>query len=45
MAALSKMRRDNYDVNNFLGMTTWRLFFSNGDIQAEMMSSSLNNFP
>jgi len=29
---------DNYGVNNFLGMTTWRLFFPNSDIKAEMMS-------
>jgi len=35
---------DNYAVNNFLGMTTWRLFFPNGDIKAEIMSSPWNNF-
>jgi len=29
---------DNYDVNNFLGMMTWRLFFLNSVIKAEMMS-------
>ena len=31
-------------VNNFIGLTTWRLGFSDGDIKAEMMSPSWNNF-
>ena len=35
---------DNYGVNNFLVMTTWRLFFSNGDIKVEIMSPPWNNF-
>jgi hypothetical protein len=35
---------DNYGVNNFLGMMTLRLFFPNGDIKAEMISLSWNNF-
>ena len=28
---------DNYGVSNFLGMTTWRIRFPDGDIKAEMM--------
>ena len=28
---------DNYGVNNFLGMTTWILRFSNDNINVEMM--------
>ena len=28
---------DNYSVNNFLGMTTWILRFSNDNINVEMM--------
>ena len=35
---------DNYGVNNFLVMTTWILFFSNGDIKAVMMLSLWNIF-
>ena len=35
---------DNYGVGNFVGMTTWRLFFPDDDIKAEMMSTSWNNF-
>jgi len=35
---------DNYGVNNFIGMTTWRPFFSGGDIKAEMMSLPWNKF-
>jgi hypothetical protein len=35
---------NNYGVNNFIGMTTRRLFFPDGDIKAEMMSSPWNNF-
>ena len=31
-------------VNNFIGLTTWRLGFPDGDIKAEMMSPSRNNF-
>ena len=31
-------------VNNFIGLTTWRLGFPNGDIKTKMMSSSWNNF-
>jgi hypothetical protein len=34
--------RDNYDVNNFLAMTTWRIRFLDGDIKAEI--PSWNNF-
>jgi hypothetical protein len=29
---------DNYDINNFTDITTWRPFFSGGDIKLEMMS-------
>jgi len=29
---------DNYGVSNFTGMTTWRLFFSDSDIKAEVTS-------
>jgi hypothetical protein len=29
---------NNYGVNNFISTTTWRLFFSHGNIKAEMMS-------
>jgi hypothetical protein len=29
---------DNYGVDNFLSMMTWRLFFPNSHIKAEMMS-------
>ena len=35
---------DNYGINNFLGMTTWILFFPNGNIKAVMMSPLWNNF-
>ena len=35
---------DNYGVNNFLGMTTWILFFPNGDIKVVMLSPLWNNF-
>ena len=35
---------DNYGVNNFLGMMTWKLFFLNGDIEEEMMSPPWINF-
>jgi hypothetical protein len=28
----------NNDVSNFLGLTTWRLAFPDGDIKVEMMS-------
>ena len=35
---------DNYDASIILGMTTWRLSFPDGDIKAEMMSPSWNNF-
>ena len=35
---------DNYGVNNFIGTTTWRLFFPDGDIKAEMISPPWNNF-
>jgi len=31
-------------VSNFNGLTTWRLGFLDGDIKAEMVSSSWNNF-
>jgi len=31
-------------VNNFIGLTTWRLGFLDDDIKAEMMSSLWNNF-
>ena len=33
-----------YDVCNFLGVTTWRIRFSDGGIEAEMVPSSWNNF-
>ena len=29
---------DNYGVYNFINTTTWRLFFLDSDIKAEMMS-------
>ena len=32
------------NVNNFLGMTTWRFVFPGSDIEAEMMSLPWNNF-
>ena len=35
---------DNYDISNFIGMTTWRLFFPDDDIKAETMSPLWNNF-
>ena len=35
---------DNYGVSNFIGMTTWRLLFPDGDIKAEMMLPPWNNF-
>jgi hypothetical protein len=35
---------DDISVSNFIGLTTWRLGFSDGDIKAEMMSPSWNNF-
>jgi hypothetical protein len=35
---------DNYGVINFLIMTIWRIKFSNGDIKADMMLPSWNNF-
>ena len=35
---------DNYDVNILIGLTTWRLLFSDGDIKAEMVSPPWNNF-
>ena len=31
-------------VNSFLGLTTWRLSFLDGDIKAEMVSPTWNNF-
>jgi hypothetical protein len=34
----------NYDVSNFLDMTTWRLRFPNSDIKAEMLLSPWNYF-
>jgi hypothetical protein len=37
-------KADNYGVSNFTGMTIWRLFFPDGDIKTEMMSSPWNNF-
>ena len=36
------MRMTDYGVINFLGMTTWRIRLSDGDIKAEM--PSWNNF-
>jgi hypothetical protein len=35
---------DNYGVSNFLGMLTWRIRFSDGDVKAEIMLPSWNNF-
>jgi hypothetical protein len=35
---------DNYGVNILIGMTTWKLLFSDGDIKAEMVSPPWNNF-
>jgi hypothetical protein len=35
---------DNFGVSIFTDMTTWRLLFPDGDIKAEMMSPSWNNF-
>ena len=35
---------DNYGVSNFTGMMTWRPFFPDDDIKAEMMSPPWNNF-
>ena len=35
---------DNYDVNYFIGMTTWILFFLDGAIKAEIMSPPCYNF-
>jgi hypothetical protein len=35
---------DNYSASSFIGMMTWRLFFLDGGIKAEMMSLSSNNF-
>lgn len=34
----------NYGVNNFLGMSTWIIRFSDGNIEAEMMSSLFSLF-
>ena len=34
----------NTDVSNFIDLTTWRLGFLGGDIKAEMMPPSWNNF-
>jgi hypothetical protein len=34
---------DNYGFSNFLGITTWRLSFSNNDIKMEMMLPLWNN--
>jgi hypothetical protein len=31
-------------ANNFLGTATWRFRFPDGDIEAEMVPSSSNNF-
>ena len=31
---------DNYDVNIFIGMMIWKLFFPDDNIKAEMMSPS-----
>jgi hypothetical protein len=33
-----------YDINNFLGTATWRFRFPDGDIEAKMVPSSMNNF-
>jgi hypothetical protein len=35
---------DNFGVNIYIDMTTWRLLFLDGDINAKMMSSPWNNF-
>ena len=35
---------DKYDVSYFIGMTTWRLFFLDGDIKTEMISPPCYNF-
>jgi hypothetical protein len=35
---------DNFGVSIFIDMTIWRLLFSYGDIEAEMMSPLWNNF-
>jgi hypothetical protein len=35
---------DNFGVNIFINMTTWRLLFSNGGIKAEMMLPPWYNF-
>jgi hypothetical protein len=32
-----KNKGDNYDISNFTGMTTWRPFFPDSNIKAEMM--------
>jgi hypothetical protein len=36
--------RGNYNINNFLGMTIWRIKFSDDDIKAKMMLPPWNNF-
>jgi len=33
-----KYEGNNYGVSNFMGLTAWRLFFTNDNIKAEMMS-------
>ena len=35
---------DSYVVSILTGMTTWRLIFPDGNIKAETVSSSWNNF-
>jgi hypothetical protein len=35
---------NNYGIDNFTAMTTWRPFFPCGDIKVEMMSLLWNNF-
>jgi hypothetical protein len=35
---------DNYGISNFTSMMTWRLFFPDGNIKAEMISPAWNNF-
>jgi hypothetical protein len=35
---------DNYGVSILTGTMTWRLLFLDGDVKAEMMSPSWNNF-
>jgi hypothetical protein len=35
---------DNFDVNIFINITTWRLLFPDGGIKAEMMLPLWNNF-